>query len=81
MAASKHHRPLSPEKMPDYGLPEVMTADEVANFLRCNVKTVYEAAQQKNLPARRVGRRLVILRDALLAWLWSNECVLPSRRR
>ena len=62
-------------------LPEVMTADEVAKFLRVNVKTVYEAVKAGQLPGRRVGKRVVFWRDALLEWLRSKERVLPANRR
>jgi len=62
--------------------PEVLTVDEAAAFLRVDRKTVYTAVAEGQLPGRRVGRRrIVILRDQLLAWLRSNEPVLPSRRR
>ena len=61
-------------------LPEVMTAAEVAAFLRVNVKTVYESVKAGQLPGRRVGKRLVFWRDALLDWLRSNECELSSKR-
>ena len=62
-------------------LPEVMTAEEVAKFLRVNVKTVYEAVKAGQLPGRRVGKRVVFWRDALLEWLRSTERVLPANRR
>ena len=61
-------------------LPEVMTADEVAAFLRVNPKTVYAAVAAGQLPGRRVGKRIVFWRDALLDWLRSNERVLPPKR-
>lgn len=54
-------------------LPMIMTAKETAEFLRLDVKTVRESAAQGQLPARKVGRRLVIYRDALLDWLRSSD--------
>ena len=48
---------------------EVMTADEVAKLLRVDRKTVYEAAQRGELPHRRLGRRLIFERGAVLQWL------------
>ena len=68
--------------MPDTAadLPEVMTAAEVAEFLRLNPKTVYAAVNAGQLPGRRVGKRVVFWRDALLDWLRSNERVLPAKR-
>ena len=64
-----------------YGLPPIITAEEAAEFLRVNVKTVYAAIQQGQLPGRRVGKRLVIFRDALLQWLQSTECKLPQKAK
>lgn len=64
-----------------YGLADVLSVDEVARFLRVNRKTLYEAVRAGDVPARRVGRRVVILRDALIDWLRSDGRVLPSRRR
>lgn len=57
----------------DYGLPAVLTVDEVAVFMRCDRKTIYEAAKAGTIPAQRLGRRIVILRDALLRWLSSSS--------
>ena len=53
-------------------LPPVLTVDEAAAFLRLNVKTVYAAIKARQIPAKTIGRRLVILRDALLASLGSK---------
>jgi excisionase family DNA binding protein len=64
-----------------YGLEPVLSVAEVATFLHVNPKTLYEAVRAGDVPARRVGRRVVILRDALLDWLRSNGRVPPSRRR
>ena len=55
-----------------YGLEPVLTVDEVASFLRMDRKSVYSAVAEGALPARKVGRRVVILRDSLLTWLRSN---------
>jgi excisionase family DNA binding protein len=63
-----------------YGLEPVLTVDEAARFLRVNTKTLYESIRAGDVPAKRVGRRVLILRDALLDWLKSDGSVLPSRR-
>lgn len=64
---------------PTYGLDEVLTADQVADFLKVNKKTVYTAVKDGQLPGCRVGKRLVFLRDALLDWMRSKECSLSRR--
>ena len=48
---------------------DVLTADEVAGLLRVDRKTVYDAAGRGELPHRRLGKRLVFSRAALLDWL------------
>lgn len=51
-------------------LPEVLTATEVADLLRVNRKTLYEAVQRDEVPGVvRVGRVLRFHRDAVLAWI------------
>ncbi len=56
-----------------YGLQPILTVEEVADFLRCNRKTVYSAIEAKQLPGRRVGKKVVIMRDVLLTWLGGEE--------
>jgi excisionase family DNA binding protein len=47
----------------------VLMASEVAELLRVDRKTIYEAAQRGDIPHRRLGRRLLFERGAVLAWL------------
>jgi len=58
-------RPDPPEPAP----PDVLNADEVARLLRVDRKTVYDAAGRGHMPHRRIGKRLVFSRAALLDWL------------
>ncbi len=48
---------------------DVLNADEVAHLLRVDRKTVYDAAGRGHVPHRRLGKRLVFSRTALLDWL------------
>ncbi len=64
-----------------YNLPPVLTVDEVAEFLRLNRKTVFASIAAGKMPGRKVGRRIVVLRDALLQWMRSNEHALSSKMR
>ena len=49
-------------------LPDLLTPDEVAAWLRTTVKAVYAKAERGTLPgATRVGRRLYFLRTELLS--------------
>jgi excisionase family DNA binding protein len=60
---------------------EVMTATEVAELLRVNRKTIYEAAQRNDIPHRRLGRRLIFERGSVLAWLRQDHDIATDRRQ
>lgn len=64
-----------------YGLPKIMTVEEAAEFLRVNVKTLYAAVESKDVPALKLGKRIVILRDALLESLRGKKFVRISGKR
>lgn len=48
---------------------EVITVDEAARWLRVNRKTIYDAVQRRELPSARLGRRVLLSRTAVEAWL------------
>jgi excisionase family DNA binding protein len=48
---------------------QTYSADELAKLLGVNRKTIYEAAARGEIPHRRLGRRLIFERVALLSWL------------
>lgn len=50
-------------------LSEVITIDEAAAWLRVNRKTLYDAARCGKLPCARLGRRVLLSRAAIEAWL------------
>ena len=51
-------------------LPVLLTADETADLLRTTRKAIYVMAERGQLPGvTRLGRRLLIRRDALVDWL------------
>jgi excisionase family DNA binding protein len=64
-------RPEPSEPPPQTAPPQrdVLTADEVADILRVDRKTVYEFAGRGEIPCRRLGRRILFSRRALMAWL------------
>jgi excisionase family DNA binding protein len=47
----------------------VLTAREAASFLRISMDSLYAAANRGDLPVRRIGRRMLFSRRALVAWL------------
>ena len=62
--------------------PEFLTVEELADLVRVNRKTIYDALARGDIPgARRVGGTYRILRDAVLSWFASGQgCVSRSRR-
>ena len=64
----RHGRTLPP---PAKDGSDVMTADEVADFLRLDRKTVYDYAGRREIPCQRLGKRILFSRAALVSWLAS----------
>lgn len=58
---------------------EVMSAQDVAAFLGIDRNTVYDYAGRGTIPCRRLGKRLLFHRPALVAWL--DPCKAASTRK
>lgn len=54
---------------------EVLTTEEVAQFLKIDKQTVRELLRLRKLPGRKVGRDWRVLRSELDAWLRQPEAV------
>lgn len=52
---------------------ECMDVKQTASFLNVSAWTVYEYCRQGVIPHRRIGRRILISRSILLAWLNDEE--------
>ena len=50
-----------------------VTVEEAASLLSLGRTAAYEAIRRGEIPARRLGRRLVVPVPALLAWLGAGE--------
>lgn len=50
-------------------MSEVLSVEEVAELLGLGRNTVYDAANRGEIPHRRVGRRLIFSRAAVMEWL------------
>lgn len=48
---------------------EVMSVDELAEMLGVDKKTIYDKANRGQIPCRRLGRRVLFGRRAILDWL------------
>jgi excisionase family DNA binding protein len=48
---------------------DIMTIEEVADFLRIPVSSVYKLAQEGKIPAQKVGRHWRFHRPTLTKWI------------
>ena len=49
-------------------LPRFLRVDEVADFIRCKKRTIYDMVEQGRIPHRKVGGRLLFDLDEILEW-------------
>jgi excisionase family DNA binding protein len=62
-------------------LPDVLTIEETARFLRISRGLAFAGARRGDIPAIRVGRRLLVPRAALLRLLQVDpEVALDTQR-
>jgi len=50
-------------------IPRILTAKEVADYLRCHISTVYRLAKTGKLPSFRLGADWRFREDALQNWV------------
>lgn len=62
---------------------DTITAEEIADALGINYKTVYEYAQRGAIPHVRLGRRVIFSRVAITEWFTSTNTgrALPAKSR
>ena len=66
----------------DATLPRVLTPDELAKVLRVRRRSVYEAISRGDIPGvRRIGRKVRIDRDSVLAWMTNGHGRAPRSSR
>ncbi|MFA5315896.1 MAG: response regulator [Dehalococcoidales bacterium] len=54
-------------------MSELMTLEEVANYLRVNEKTIYRLLNEDDIPAMKVGRQWRFDRETIYKWLHQNS--------
>lgn len=59
--------------------PELMTAKEVEELLRIDVKTVYSYVKRGLLPYVKIQSNVRFLRSAMLEWMEEKQYKLGSR--
>jgi excisionase family DNA binding protein len=52
---------------------EFLTAEEVAEYLRLPLSTVYKLAQDKRLPGFKVGKHWRFRKDTIQKWITDQE--------
>ena len=62
-------------------MPEVMTAEQLAEYLQIDKQTVYRKARKGEIPCVRIGRVVRFRKDMVDAWLLSPEWTEEDRRR
>ena len=63
-------RLLTADRNKKVALPQLLTSDEAAAFLRTSRKAIYALVERGQLPGViRVGRRVLFLADELVDWL------------
>lgn len=70
-------RPWWPTHETNDELPEMLTPDDVASYLRLPRSTVYALLRRREIPAAFIGRRYRIRRDDLLG-LFHRQPVAPA---
>lgn len=56
----------------------LMTADEVAEWLRIPRSTVYQLTRTRRIPFLKVGRRTLFEHDSVAAWV-ASRTIPPAR--
>ena len=58
--------------------PDVMTLNEVAEYLRIPRSTVYKLVQEGRIPGQKVGRQWRFRRETVQAWLDRRQVSDPA---
>lgn len=62
--------------------PDILTVTEVAALLRVPKSTIYKLAQDRELPAQKVGRHWRFSREAIVRWVQQHaDTDSPSKEK
>lgn len=59
--------------------PEVMTIDELAEYLKVSKSSLYKLAQQGKVPGQKVGKHWRFHKNAIDVWISSSPRDMPSQ--
>ena len=76
---TNEHEDPTPNNNPRTPTRDAISATEVAELLGLSRNSVYYAVTRGEIPHRRVGRRIIFSRSAIMAWLGSQERDVPER--
>lgn len=60
---------------------EALNADQVAELLDVDRKTIYEAVTRNEIPFRRLRTRILFFRPTLVRWLWGCKATARGQER
>lgn len=69
MAGTAKERDAATAAPPDARYPEVMTIDQVADYLHLHKQVVYRHVKRGNIPASRIGATIRFKKSVIDAWL------------
>ena len=59
-------------------MDEILTANEAADYLKINVRTIYRLIREGRIPGRKVGGSWRFRKDILDDWLAGSGDILPE---
>lgn len=59
-------------------MDEILTVNEIADYLKVDTKTIYRLVKQKKIPGRKVGGTWRFKKDILDGWLAGSRGAVPS---
>ncbi len=75
------HQLESPSQEPNsFGLPDILTAQDLEAFLKIDVKTIYRYVQRGLIPYVRIQSNLRFLKSQILVWI-ENQNYDPASIR
>jgi excisionase family DNA binding protein len=72
MTAKRKSRKPPVNKILAFKLPEILDVGMTARFLTVSADTVYSLFQKGELPGRKVGRKWITTKSAVLRWVESS---------
>lgn len=66
---------------PDNDNAEGLNADQVAELLDVDRKTIYDAVSRREIPFRRLRTRIIFFRPTLVRWLWGCKATSRGQER